>query len=139
MVIMGKNNVLKPASLLSLQQLDCIRMMSFVPGFPLKDLCLLSLVIRADLSPVLKTIWYSLFTFTPHSPAYPRFFTVWTCSSYFHLNCIFIPVSPRLPSKADMSSPSQTINSKFPPSLFPPFSLTFFTPKSSSPCLFKFS
>lgn len=89
-------------------------------------------MIRTNLSPVLKRIWYSLFIFTPPSPAYPSFFTAWTASFYFHLNCIFIPISPRLTSKVEMSNPPEPINPKFPPFLFPSFSLSFFTPKSSS-------
>lgn len=45
----GKKNGLNPASLLRMQLLDCIRMMSFVPGFVFNDICLLSLVVRTDL------------------------------------------------------------------------------------------
>lgn len=36
----GEEKVLNPASLLSLQQLDGIRMTSFVPDFVLNDICL---------------------------------------------------------------------------------------------------
>lgn len=131
----GRNN----ASLLSLQCSDCIRMMSSVPGFVLNDICLLSLVNRTDLPPVLKRILYSLSSFTPSSPAYPSSFTVWNGSFYFHLHCIFTPVSTRHISKADMSNPPQPINPKFPPLPFPSSSLSIFTPKSSFLCLLKFN
>lgn len=136
-VIMGKNNVLNPASPPSLQQLDCIRMISFIPDFVLNDICLLSLVIRIDLSSVLKRIWYSPFTFAPPSPAYPSFFTVWTDSFYFHPQLHFYSYLSLTHFKSwDVQS-----STAYEPQISSP-SISFFLShllhsKSSSPCLFK--
>lgn len=107
---MGKNNVLNPASPLSLQQLDGIRMMHFVPGFVLNDICLLSQMIRAD--PVPKRIWYSLSTFTPPSPAYLRFLTVGTVPStpistaFLFLSLLQSPLKLICPILHNLSTPN---------------------------------